>query len=79
MAESLYIKEAEVAALLKHNITWLKTNINVLEREHGFPAIDPAIGHRHRGAIEAWALERNMRSRTKPKLSETNVEKFDEF
>tara|TARA_R110000796_G_scaffold9452_13_gene32238 strand:+ start:1963 stop:2202 length:240 start_codon:yes stop_codon:yes gene_type:complete len=79
MAESLYIKEAEVARLLRHDITWLKKNATCLENQYGFPTVDPAIGHRHRGAIEAWAQERNMRSTTKPKLSETNRENYDEF
>lgn len=76
---ALYVKEAEVARMLRHDITWLRKNSKILEEQYGFPKIDPAIGMRHRGSIEAWAQERNMRSAVKPELPNASKENWDGF
>lgn len=59
--DALYVKEVEVARMLRHDITWLRANAGTLEKQYGLPKVDPAIGMRHRGAIEEWARERNAR------------------
>ena len=70
----LYVKEAEIAKMLGHDVTWLRSNLNTLERQYGLPKIDPAVGMRHREAVEEWARERNMRTaKSRPeRLTETN-------
>jgi hypothetical protein len=55
----LYEKEEVVARLLGHDIRWFRSNVQVLEAQFGFPKIDPAIGLRHREAVELWARRRN--------------------
>jgi hypothetical protein len=60
IVQPLYVNESEAAKLLRHDVTWLRTNSTALERTAGFPKIDPVIGMRHREAIEEWARERNI-------------------
>ena len=72
--DRLYVKEAEIARMLGHDIRWLRSNQTTLESQYGLPKIDPAIGFRHRESVEEWARERNMRtarSRSE-RLTETN-------
>ena len=57
----LYLTEKEVAQLLRRGVDWLRQHSEQLERQYGFPKVDPAVGWRHRQAIEMWALERNTR------------------
>lgn len=79
-AAPLYVKEVEAAKMLRHDVSWLRQNAHVLESQYGFPKIDPAIGMRHREAIEEWARERNFRNAKRPeRLIETNRENVDEF
>lgn len=59
--QRLYVKEVEIAKMLGQDIRWLRLNRENLERQYGFPKIDPAIGMRHREAVEDWARERNAR------------------
>lgn len=76
--DPLYVKEAEAARMLRHDVTWLRQNAPMLEAQYGFPQIDPATGMRHREAIEEWARERNRRNARRPeRLSETNRENTD--
>lgn len=79
--EKLYVKDAEIAKALSQPLTWLKANASMLERQFGFPRIDPAVGLRHREAVEEWARERNMRKATaRPEwLTETNQEDQNAF
>lgn len=75
----LYVSEQEAAKLLGHNVTWLRSNASVLERQYGFPKIDPATQKRHRGAIEAWAEKRNMHDQRHTTTPSKNVENLDGF
>ena len=79
MPQPLYIKEADVAKLLGHNIGWLHENSKTLEAQYGFPPIDPPIGMHHREAIEAWARERNTRAPSRARLNETSQENQSGF
>lgn len=80
-APRLYVKEVEVARLLGHNVTWLRSNSTDLERQYGLPKIDPAIGLRHLEAIEEWARQRNLTTMTarSERLKETNQEDHNAF
>ena len=76
----LYIKEADVARLLGHDVTWLRANASALETITGFPKVDVVIGMRHREAIEEWARERNFRKAMRQeRLTETNRENPNAF
>lgn len=76
----LYVKEATIAKMLGHDVTWLRANADVLERQYGFPKVDPAVNMRHVEAVEEWARERNMRKGARPeRLSETNQENTNAF
>jgi hypothetical protein len=78
--EPLYVKEAEAARMLRHDVSWLRQNAPTLEAQYGFPKIDPAIGMRHREAIEEWARERNSRrTRGSERLTEANRANPDAF
>ncbi|GLO70289.1 hypothetical protein VWZ88_12740 [Phaeobacter sp. JH20_36] len=79
--QSLFVKEAEVAKLLGHDVKWLRANSTTLEAQYGLPEIDPAIGLRHREAIEEWARERNTRkAKSRPgRLQSTNQEDQNGF
>ena len=55
----LYVSESTIAKMLGHDAAWLRKNSAVLERQYGFPTIDPAIGKRHAPSVERWASERN--------------------
>lgn len=72
--QQLFVKEADIAKMLGHDVKWLRSNREVLERQYGFPKIDPAIGMRHREAVEEWARERNARTAKarSERLTETN-------
>ncbi len=76
----IYLSERQVAELLGYGIDWLRRHAAELERQFGFPGIDPAIGKRHRPSIEAWASERNNRSRKvdppRPKPTQGNINAF---
>lgn len=75
----LYISEAEAARLLGHDVSWLRSNASALERQYGFPRVDPAIGKRHRPSIEAWAQERNSRPTRIELNDKINLGKMDAF
>lgn len=76
----LYVNEAEAAKLLRHNISWLRSNANALEQQFGFPKIDVATGMRHRGAIEKWADERSSRNLPRHKRDiDDDKENWDAF
>lgn len=77
--ERLYINETEVARMLGHEIAWLRTNAATLERQYGFPKVDPATGKRHRPSIEAWAHERNSRARLDQPQETTSQVKYHEL
>ncbi|MEX0303095.1 MAG: hypothetical protein AB3N24_11780 [Leisingera sp.] len=79
--QQLYVSEGSVAKMLGHDVKWLRANSHNLEKQYGFPPIDPAIGKRHRESIEAWARERNTRKApTRPgRLSTTNQENENAF
>ncbi len=70
--QQLFVKEADIAKMLGHDVMWLRSNSETLERQYGFPKIDPAIGMRHREAVEEWARERNARK------AKTRSERFTE-
>ena len=55
---TLYKSEAQIARMLGHDTAWLHKNATALERQYGFPPIDPAIGKRHAPSVEQWASER---------------------
>jgi hypothetical protein len=79
-AAPLYVKEAEAARMLRHDVTWLRKNAPTLESQYGFPKIDPAVGMRHKEAIEQWARERNTRQAPRSVgLTEANRENVDAF
>lgn len=80
--QQLFVKEADIAKMLGHDVKWLRSNSETLERQYGFPKIDPAIGMRHREAVEEWARERNARyaKARSERLTETNhTENHDAF
>lgn len=78
--DPLYVKEVEAARMLRHDVGWLRANAPTLESQYGFPKIDPAVGMRHREAIEEWARERNSRrTRGSERLTETNRENPNAF
>jgi len=80
MPDPLYVKEAEVAEMLRHGVDWLRKNAPALEAQYGFPKVDPATGLRHKEAIEKWARERNFRPVRHPeRLKEANRENTDAF
>lgn len=79
MAAPLYVSEAQIAAMLGHRIDWLRQNATMLERQYGFPPIDPVIGKRHREAVEAWARERNTRRPAPQRSTNKNQENTDAF
>lgn len=56
---SLFVSEREAAEMLGHSVDWFRKNREDLERQFGFPKIDPATGKRHLPSIERWASERN--------------------
>lgn len=57
--QPLYVSDREAATLLGRSVDWLRANAGTLEAVYGFPKIDPAVGKRHRPAIERWAEQRN--------------------
>ncbi len=80
--QQLFVKESDIAKMLGHDVKWLRSNSETLERQYGFPKIDPAIGMRHREAVEEWARERNARTAKarSERLKETNhTENHDAF
>lgn len=80
MVDQIYVSESTIAKMLGHDRPWLQANIETLERQFGFPKIDPAIGKRHRPSVEQWAMERNTRLRpTGQRLTETSEENTDGF
>jgi hypothetical protein len=72
----LYINEADAARMLGKPTSWLRSNVTTLERQYGFPKVDPAVGMRHKEAIEAWARDRNVRKQSSA-LSEISKENKD--
>tara|TARA_R110000851_G_scaffold22626_14_gene67042 strand:+ start:522 stop:761 length:240 start_codon:yes stop_codon:yes gene_type:complete len=56
---ALYLSESTIAKMLGHDTMWLTKNSDTLERQYGFPKIDPAIGKRHAPSVEQWAAVRN--------------------
>lgn len=50
--QQLFVKEADIAKMLGRDVKWLRSNGGTLERKYGFAKIDPAIGMRHREAVE---------------------------
>lgn len=80
MPNPLYVKEAEVAEMLRHGVGWLRKNAPALEAQYGFPKVDPATGLRHKEAIEKWARERNFRTaRNLERSNHANRENTDAF
>lgn len=75
--EPLYVDEKETAKLLGHDIGWLRSNRDDLEKQFGLPKIDPATQKRHRESIEQWARSRNMTKAKLDRLTETHQENFD--
>lgn len=80
MRDPIYIPEAHVAKMLGHGIDWFHKNVEMLERQYGFPKVDPAIRRRHRPSIEKWAEERNSRlSPRSPVDVDDDKEDWDAF
>lgn len=80
--QRLYVKESDIAKMLGHDVRWLRSNSDALERQYGFPKIDPAIGMRHREAVEEWARERNARYakvRSEQSTATEHTENHDAF
>lgn len=75
---SLYVSDKVAAQMLGHTIDWLRANREMLERQFGFPKVDPAVGKTHREAIEEWARQRNVEPlhKAQERLTETNRENF---
>lgn len=59
MTEPLYASEKRVAQMLGHDLTWFRENVDALEKQFGFPKVDPATGRRHIPSIRKWAETRN--------------------
>lgn len=77
MPDPIYITEKDVAKFICRGVNWLRDHAEQLERQYGFPKVDPAIGRRHRPSIEEWAAERNSRPLLKIKGREHNQENED--
>lgn len=59
MTQQLYLSERSIAQMLGHDLKWLTANARDLERQYGFPQVDPAIGKRHAPSVVQWASDRN--------------------
>jgi len=81
-SEKLYRSDKEVAQMLGHDIRWFRSNVNALERQYGFPSIDPAVGLPYIPSIEAWATERNtrtMHNNSEQLMKSSNKDNLDGF
>ncbi len=66
MTAALYVPDSTAAAMLGQKIDWFRANVDMLERQYGFPKVDPAVGKRHKESIETWARKRNMPASLSP-------------